>query len=241
MTELLLILLAFTTSVISGVFGLGGGLILIAFMLSLLPPIAIVPIHAVTQLISNGSRAVFSFSAIRWEFAFTFLLGSIVGSVLAAQVTVSLNLDYIPLLIAGFILFNVWGGGIRIRRGIKGEFFSLGLLQTGLGMLVGATGPLTQSTLVNKGLARDSIVATSALLMSITHILKMLMFGLIGFSFMQYAGLITGMVIAVVTGSYLGTRMRHRVPNVLFQRLIKYLLTLLAIKMIVTTLYTLML
>ena len=235
--ELLLMLFAFLTSLLTAVMGLGGGLILIALMPGLLPAVAIIPVHAATQLVSNASRALFAWSDIRWEFVLSFLTGSIVGGLLAARIASLINLEYLPLLIAAFILFNVWGGGIRFRESPKGEFLTIGFVQTGMGMLSGATGPLGQSTLLRKGLERDAMVATSAVFMSITHLTKLALFGLIGFSFVDYWPVVLAMMAAVIAGTWVGTHLRHRVPDARFKVIVKWLLTLLAVRIIVQTLF----
>lgn len=236
MNELVLILISFFTSMGTAVLGLGGGLILIACMPDLLPPVAIIPVHAIAQLASNFSRAAFDFRSIRWEYGLSFFLGSLLGGILAAQLALQINLDYIPLFIAAFILFNVWGGGIDIGRKLKGEFFTIGLIQTSLGMLVGATGPMGHSTLIRKQVEKDQLVVTSALFMTITHAIKIVMFMFLGFSFAQYWALSLGMAAAVIMGSYVGTHMRKRVPEKHFRSLLKVLLTLLALRMIYNTL-----
>lgn len=237
LNALLLMMFAFFTSLLTAVVGLGGGLILIALMPGLLPPVAIIPIHAATQLVSNSSRAVFAWRAIRWEYTLSFLGGSLVGGLLAAKIATLINLVYLPLLIAGFILFNVWGGGVNFQRSPKGEFLTIGFMQTGMGMLSGATGPLAQSTLVRKGLGRDEIVATSSVFMSITHLTKLVLFGFIGFRFADYWQVTLAMVSAVIAGTWVGTQVRHRVPDQRFQAILKWLLSLLAVRIIAETLF----
>lgn len=237
MNELLLITAALFTSTLTAIFGLGGGLILIALMPGLLPASAIIPVHAIAQLSSNVSRAAFAYQAIRWEFAISFFIGSLLGGLLAGQLTQLINLDYIPLFIAAFILFNVWGPKLEFRKNPKGEFITIGFIQTALGMVVGATGPLGQSTLVRKGMERDALVVTSALFMSITHVIKVSVFVVIGFSFSQYWLLCLGMVAAMILGSYIGTRMRHRVPDEKFHFILKLLLSFLAIRMVYISLF----
>lgn len=232
MNELMLALIAFGTSTLTAIMGLGGGMILIALMPGLLAPAAIIPVHAATQLISNSSRALFGWRAIRWEFVPSFLIGSLVGGLVTAQVATMINTHYLPLIIALYILWNVWGGGIHFKTNPKGEFFTIGLLQTGLGMLVGATGPMGQSTLVRKGLNRDENVTTSALFVGISHLLKIVFFGFIGFSFIQYWSVMLGMCVAVIAGSWVGTRLRHLIPEADFKKWLKWLLTLLALRMI---------
>ena len=59
MVEYALVPIAFLTSVLAGVMGMGGGVLLIAAMPGLVPVSAIFPLHAATQLASNLSRAGF--------------------------------------------------------------------------------------------------------------------------------------------------------------------------------------
>ena len=57
--DILLILIAFGTSTLTAITGIGGGMMLIAIMPGFLPAAAIVPVHGMVQLFSNSSRAFF--------------------------------------------------------------------------------------------------------------------------------------------------------------------------------------
>ena len=48
---------------------------------------------------------------------------------------------------------------------------------------------------------------------SFTHLIKVILFALLGFSFASYWQLILGMSIAVTLGALLGTRIRYKVPE----------------------------
>jgi uncharacterized membrane protein YfcA len=237
MSELLLIAITLGTSILTAIAGFGGGMILIAFMPGILPPVAIVPIHALVQLCSNSSRALFSWRSIHWTFCGAFIAGSILGGLGAAQLINQLDLHYLPLILGLYILFNVWGPELTFKKTPRGEFFTIGVIQTGLSMIIGATGPLTQSTLLRKGLGRDSIVSTSALLMTITHLIKIPIFGLLGFSFASYWQVILGMCLSVIVGTYIGTRVRYKIPETTFKTGVNWLLTLLALRMVYITLF----
>ncbi len=152
MNLILLTLVATGTSIITAMVGMGGGMILIAFMPGLLPASAIIPVHALVQLFSNSSRALFGWRFIHWNFLLAFIAGSILGGLLATQLTTQINLDYTPLFIASYILYNVWGPSLDFRKRLRGEFLTIGFLQTGLGMIVGAIAPLGQSILARRGL-----------------------------------------------------------------------------------------
>ncbi len=90
--------------------------------------------------------------------------------------------------------------------------------------------------LVRAGLSRDQLVVTGAALMTIVHLVKIITFGLLGFTFGPYLLLMILMVIAVISGSYAGTKLRNKVPEQLFLIALKGLVSLLALRMIVKAL-----
>lgn len=234
--EILLVLIAFGTSTLTAITGIGGGMMLIAIMPGFLPAAAIVPIHGIVQLFSNSSRAVFGLRFLRWEFVLAFISGSIIGGLIAAGITREINLEYTPLIIAAYILFTVWGPKLQFKKPVKGEFVLIGAVQTGLSMMVGATGPLGQAALLRKGLQRDALVVTAALMMTFTHLVKIVLFALLGFSFISYWLVIIGMSAAVIIGALLGTHIRYKIPEDVFRKILKWVLTLLALRMIYITL-----
>ena len=234
--DFLLILAAAGTATLTAITGIGGGMILIAIMPGLLPAAAIIPVHAAVQLFSNSSRAFFGWRFIHWEFALAFVSGSIAGGLLAAGITLEINLEYTPLLIAAYILFTVWGPPLKFKQPIKGEFVVIGMLQTGLSMLVGATGPMGQASLLRRGLQRDALVVTGATMTTFTHLIKIALFALLGFSFFTYWEIIVGMSAGVILGAFIGTHIRYKVPEKMFRQGLKWLLTLLALRMIYITL-----
>jgi uncharacterized membrane protein YfcA len=234
--DVLLILIAGATSAVTAVTGIGGGMMLIAIMPGFLPAAAIVPVHAVVQLFANSSRAMFGWRFLRWEFVLAFIAGSILGGSIAAGIAREINLAYTPLFIAAYILFITRGPAPKFKKPPPGEFVIIGALQTGLSMLVGATGPMSQAALMARGLKRDALVVSGALMTTFTHLTKVLLFALLGFSFIEFWQVILGMSIAVIVGALIGTRIRYQVPEVLFRRILKWALTLLALRMIYLTL-----
>jgi uncharacterized membrane protein YfcA len=235
-SDLLLILIAGATSMVTAVTGIGGGMMLIAIMPGFLPATAIVPVHAVVQLFANSSRALFGWRFLRWEFVLAFIAGSVLGGGISAVIAREINLAYTPLFIAAYILFITWGPAPKFNKPPPGEFVIIGAIQTGLSMLVGATGPMSQAALMARGLKRDALVVSGALMTTFTHLTKVLLFALLGFSFIEFWQLILGMSIAVIVGALMGTRIRYQVPEALFRRILKWALTLLALRMIYLTL-----
>ncbi len=235
-SDVLLILIAGATSVVTAITGIGGGMMLIAIMPGFLPATAIVPVHAVVQLFANSSRALFGWRFLRWEFVLAFIAGSVLGGGIAAAIAREINLAYTPLFIAAYILFITWGPALKFNKPPPGEFIILGAIQTGLSMLVGATGPMSQAALMARGLKRDALVVSGALMTTFTHLTKVLLFALLGFSFIEFWQIILGMSVAVTIGAFIGTRIRYQVPEALFRLILKWTLTVLALRMIYLTL-----
>lgn len=232
--ELLLGLIAFFTSTIAGVVGLGGGMLLIAVLPSFLPLNAIIPVHGLTQMSSNISRAVFSYKDIQYETIPKFLIGSLLGVGLFASIISLISLEYVPLFIAIYILLSLWSQKFNEKIKKYENYYLVGFLQSGLSVVVGATGPLSMTLLLKDYKNRDKVVATSAALMSISHILKVFVFIYFGFVFFDYLGIIATMIIGAILGSLAGTKLRNKIDGKRFTFLLKILLSALAIKLILS-------
>ncbi|TRY32853.1 sulfite exporter TauE/SafE family protein [Aliiglaciecola sp. M165] len=232
-----LALVSLFTSTVAGVFGLGGGMLLIAILPFMLPAPAIIPVHAVTQIASNGSRALFSLSDILWRFFPWFIVGSVVGIVLVGSMVFTVPADIFPIAIGLYIIASQWSETFnRLLRRFE-SFALIGFLQTGLGLIVGATGPLTTTLLKKRSDDKDKIVATNALFMLISHVAKCVVFGFAGFTFATFLHEIIALVVGAIAGSYLGKQLRGMISPQRFLIILKWLLTALALLMITRTLY----
>ena len=145
----------------------------------------------------------------------------------------SLNLDWLPALIGVAILLVTWFPLPKVQGEGNWPLVLLGFYQTGIGMLVGASGPLGAAVLARRSQGRDWLVVNTAVYMSSNHLMRILAFSLMGFAFADYFFLLLGMIAAVVTGSWLGTGIRRHVPEVNFEFWFKVLLSLLALRLIV--------
>ncbi len=233
MTELMLGLLTFFTSTVAGVVGIGGGMMLIAILPSFLPLNALIPVHGLTQMSSNFSRAVFGYKDVQYAVIPKFLLGSVVGIGIFAAIINFISLEYVPLFIGAYILLSLWSAKFNEKIKKFENYYIIGFFQTGLSIVVGATGPLTMTLLLKDYGDKDKVVATGAALMSITHILKVFVFMYFGFVFFDYIGIIVAMIIGAVAGSWAGTKLRDKIDGKKFTMILKVLLSALAIKLIV--------
>ncbi len=233
MNELILGLITFFTSTIAGIVGVGGGMMLIVILPSFLPLNALIPIHGLTQVSSNVSRAIFGYKDVQYEVIPKFLLGSAIGIGIFAAVLNLISLEYVPLFIGVYILLSLWSEKFNEKIKKYESYFLAGFFQTGLSMVVGATGPLTMTLLFKDYEDKNKVVATGAALMSITHILKVFVFMYFGFVFFDYIGVIVAMIIGAVSGSWVATKLRDEIDGKRFTIILKVLLSALAIQVIV--------
>lgn len=235
--EYALVPIAFFTSALTGVMGMGGGVLLIAAMPGLVPVYAIFPVHAATQLASNLSRAGFGWRHIQWGMLPAIALGALLGAWVGGEVYASLDLHWLPLVIGLLILLLTWAPVPQARGRGNWALLGLGFYQTSLGMLAGATGPLGAAVLLRRNVERDWLVVNTAVYMCLSHVMRLSAFVALGFSFAPWWPLVVAMIVAVTAGSWVGTRLRNRVPQINFQRWFKWLVTLLALRMIALPFY----
>jgi len=230
-SELWLAPIAFFTSALAGVMGMGGGILLITLMPGLVPAPVIIPLHAVTQLASNVSRAAFGWRNIDPGIIPAFLVGAVMGAWLGSEIYQSLNMHWLPALIGLLILLFTWIPLPSVPGGGQLSLILLGFYQTGLGMIAGATGPVGGAVLLRRKTDRDWLVVNTACYMAINHVIRVAAFVAIGFSFAPWWKLLSAMIVAGICGSWVGTRLRGLVPQYNFQRLFRWMVTLLALRL----------
>jgi uncharacterized protein len=231
-SELLLAPIAFFTSALAAIMGMGGGILLIAMMPGLVPASVILPLHAATQLASNVSRAAFGWRDIDASIIPAFLVGAVAGAWLGSGIYQNLNMHWLPALIGVLILLFTWVPLPRLPGGGQLSLVLLGFYQTGLGMIAGATGPVGGAVLLWRNTARNWLVVNTAVYMTINHTIRVCAFMAIGFSFASWWKLLGAMILAGICGSWIGTRLRRLVPQYNFQRLFRAMVTLMALRMI---------
>jgi len=232
-SELVLIIAAFLSSALTGIIGMGGGVLLLSVMAIFLPPAAIVPVHGVVLTVSNATRGLFGYRHIDWRISGQYLCGAIVGAAIGSQFVTRVPPGLIPLFLGIFILMVTWMPFWKAEARVPLKFFWLGAAKTLLSLFVGAIGGFLSSFLLREGLGRDRFVVTGAALATTSHVLKVIVFGLLGFAFGPYLPLLTGMIVSVTLGSYVGTHLRGKVPEKPFRHVLKILLTGLALRMII--------
>ena len=217
---------------------MAGGIILLSMMVLFFEPITAIALHGLIQLVSNASRATIQRHHVEWRFTGSFALLLLPMGLLGVQLAYALPPNASRVLMGLFILAATWRPGwlmlgthpadIRPER----RFLLLGGVVGFLGVLVGATGPLAAPFFLNLGLSRQGIVGTKAATQTIGHISKTLIFGISGFAFAEYVPVLVSMWLAVIAGTWVGSRLLERVEEHSFDLLYRGALTLVALRLV---------
>lgn len=234
----LLAFITLLTSAFAAIMGQGGGVMLMGVLAGSVPAASLIAVHGVIQASSNGSRAFIARESIHWAIILPIGLGIILGGVFIMPLIPILNWQWMQGCIALYILWLTWGHLISVSKmkllntNSSQPFLKLGLLQGGLGMALGATGPLGNALLLNIGLKKEAIIASNAVIMLLSHLVKILLFSIMGIQLIEHAQLLITLSLCAIAGSYLGTFFRYRLPETIFMPLFKAILTLLALRML---------
>lgn len=201
------------TSFLSGIFGMAGGLILIGVLLAILPVPDAMALHAITQMASNGWRAILWIKHVRWTPVGAFGLGC--GTALALwSITQLVPSKPIALLFLGLTPFLVRLLPDRLRPNPESLLHggAYGAACMALMLVTGVSGPLLDSYFLDGKLDRKQIVATKAMCQLMAHALKLAYFGGIIAQAAAIDPVMAGLAIVV---SMLGTTLARRVLEAL--------------------------
>ncbi len=226
---------AFLGSAITAGLGIGGGMTVIVTLASLVPAAAVIPLHGVVQLGSNVGRAAIQRAHIDWPIVGYFIVGSMAGAAAGGNVVVQLPEDTLKAILGLFILYTIWGPmQFGMARFGPVMLTVAGAISTFVTMFIGATGPFVISVFAPLLPDRRRLSGTHATCMIMQHSLKILVFGLLGFSFSPWLPLLAAMIGAGFFGTLLGSRILHWAPEAVFRKALKVFLTVLAVNLLLS-------
>lgn len=224
---LLILILVLATSVLSGIVGMAGGMILMAVLVAVYSvPVAMI-LHGVTQAGANGSRTWFLRQHVRWAVLWPYGAGSVlcVGGFALLRFVPDRGLvliligamPWLALLLPRHLVID-----IEHPR----TAFGCGFGVTAAQLLAGASGPLLDLFFQRSSLDRRQIVATKAVTQTLGHLQKLGYYS----SLLILAGepvfargeaplwLFSLVVPVAIIGTLIGTRILERVDETLFRR-----------------------
>jgi uncharacterized membrane protein YfcA len=241
-TVALLAAVALATAVLSAIVGMAGGITLLSVMLLFLEPLVAIPLHGVVQLVSNSSRSVVQRRHLRWDIIWRYGVLLLPTGFAGLWLARALPPDATRTLIGVFVLVATWApGALLLGTHPEGtnphrRFFALGGVVGLLNITVGATGPLIAPFFLNLGLSRFALIGTKAACQTVGHLAKLVVFGVAGFAFGDWLGLLALLSVCVVAGTWLGSRLLDHVNEVWFLRTYRTVLTLVAARLVLAPL-----
>ena len=167
-----------STSFISGIFGMAGGMILMGILLAFMPLTPAMVLHGLVQTAANGWRAWQWRGHIDRRIFVHYAAGAIVvaGVCSATQFTAS---KATALIIIGLTPFLglVLPGRLAPDLARRGHDYGCGAICTVLQLLAGVSGPILDVFFVRSKLGRHGLVATKAAVQLLGHGLKVVYFG----------------------------------------------------------------
>ena len=232
-TATLLIVVSFFTSATTAVFGLGGGVMMLAVLASVLPTTVVIPVHGIVQVGSNLGRAVVMRAQIVWGLILPFAVGSVIGVALAAAFVTDLPAAVLNAVLGLFILYSTWTPKLKPARVPNWVLAPVGAVSSFATMFLGATGPLVAAFISPDRLERHQVIASHAAAMTIQHGFKIAAFTAIGFAFLPWLPMLALMILSGFLGTLIGRRTLDRLPERAFAVVFKAILTLLALDLVV--------
>lgn len=231
----LLAVAGFFTSALTAVVGAGGGTVLLALMLQIMPPAAAIPVHGVVQLASNSARSWLFRRSLAWPLIIRFGLLLPFGVILGLWLFQQMPKELVQVLIGVFVVFTLFLrrlGGLAPREFPLWAFVPLGFVTGALNMIVGVIGPVLGALVIRKELSKEAIVGTLGVFGVFGNLLKIAGFAYAGFSLLEYGPTLLVMVPAAMLGAAAGRRLLAHVSEVVFLRIFQAMLLGLAAKLI---------
>ncbi len=226
------------TSLLTAVAGLGGGMLLLALMAQMLAPAILIPLHGIAQFFSNANRGVIHRDKLQWSYLRPFVLGSVIGAFAFVPLVVFINPTIGAMAVGLFILlvtwFPKWLNASRLHPILSGG------LTSGLGVLFGATGPLAMSAHPKADWSKEQIVGNHGAAMAFQHGVKVIAYLVAGVQLQQYIAHVVVLFAGAWLGTYVGTNLLKKLTDTRFKTLLKWVLTVLGLRLLLFNGYALL-
>ena len=217
---------------------MAGGLILMGVLTVMLPVPTALALHGVIQLASNTGRAILHRRHVVWSVLGWFAGGSVVATAAFSLIAFAPD-KFAIFLLLGLMPILVW---------LPERWFSLdaskplhaigaGLLSTGLSLVSGVSGPVTDLFFVRTHLTRHQVVATKSVMQPFGHASKVLVYGA---ALMSPAGraavplwLLGAAILLSIVGIMTGASLLDRLSERHFQSARKWIVTIIGLTFLV--------
>jgi uncharacterized membrane protein YfcA len=222
-------ILSFLTSLLTSIFSLGGGLIMLVALAQSFSPATLIPLHGSIQLANNFSRTLVYSEFFQWKLVKNIVISTMFGAVIGIYLFGTLPENLLVMVIAATILFLTWAPLDSLIFSVMKNDWFCGFISGFAGIFVGANGPLVTAYLRTKNLSPEVLVANHGAIMIFQHGIKIILFAsFFNFMILDYFIFILILALTGYAGAILGRRLISKVPFKSFNIILKVFLTLLA-------------
>lgn len=220
-------------SATTAAFGVGGGVVMLVLMGLFMPVSALIPVHGLVQLGSNLGRAFHMRRAALPSLVLPFSVGGVLGAWAGGSAVVELPDAALKVFLALFIVVVTWTKLPRFPAARSPLVLGVGgAVTTALTMFLGATGPLVAALMSRAFDTRQEVVANSAVAMAVQHVLKVAVFGLLGFNLAPWLPLAAAMILSGYLGTIAGARLLDSMDEDAFRFWFRMAVTVLALELL---------
>jgi uncharacterized protein len=224
---LFILIAALTASIVAGIAGTGGGIILLPVLVTAFGVRDAVPMYTVAQLIGNLSRVGFNWRLIRFPVVLWFAIGAVPFAILGAWLFVKLPDTGLFKILGGFLISSViwrhWHG--RSSTGFNVRWFApIGAVFSLVSAIVGSAGPFLAPFYLTYGLVKGAFIGSEALGTAIMHTTKLTSYQSLGVisPATWTKGIIVGSIM--ILGSFIGKNILEKFTIQTFMKIIEFVL-----------------
>ena len=207
--------MALIASMVGGVAGYGTGVLMPLVLVPIVGAEPIVPIIAISALMTNASRAVAFRHLIDWRRTLIVLAAAVPTSALGAWAYTLLTSVGASIVIGGMLMLSVPLRRLLKRHEVHVSDGGLAVSSVGYGVVVGGTvgsGIILLSLLMAAGLEGGAVIATDATISIVLGLIKLAVFGIAGVVGAQVVAIALLIGVTAFPGAFLAKALVDRMP-----------------------------
>jgi uncharacterized membrane protein YfcA len=155
-----------------------------------------------------------------------------VGVFLGVNIFIMIPEALLSLIIGCLLIVLIWAGSFKLPVGSSKIFIFVGMIHSFVATVFGV-GAFLQPAILRTELVKLQITGTLAACMLSMDIFKIVGFSSYGFDYFAYVPHILGATIAGFIGTWIGKKVTNRISEITFRNVFKWLVTLIAFRLIV--------
>lgn len=212
-TYLSIMAVCFVASALSGMSGMGGGVIISIFIAPIVGIEAVVPLLSISMLMANAARVWVYFEALNWGLSWRLIATAVPGVICGSLLYVSVQIGVIGLVLGVVLILSVplrrWLNKCKIDVS-NSTLTAFGFPYGFLGGTSVGSGMLIIPMLLGVGLAGPALLATDALVAVALNTAKIIVFR--RFDALELELMFLGVIMGLCTvpGTWLASRIMAR-------------------------------